>query len=66
MVRMGRFVRVIVGACVLEAAGAVPVFVDMEGVKIAGAFRLYIGKTEDFRLYQYAAVIGAVKLYKAA
>ena len=54
------------GTCIAEIAGAVPEFMDMHSVKVTGAFRFYIGKPENLRFYQYAAVIGAVKFNETA
>lgn len=66
MVRMCCVSRVIVHSCVAEIIAAVSGFVYVHGVEAAGTGEVDIGKPEDFRLHQHAAVGGVVKSDSAA
>ena len=62
--RGGRGVIVVSGSC--KVLAAISILVDVQGIKIAGAGLRYIGKAEDFRFHQDAAVGRLVKLDQAA
>ncbi len=66
MVRVGRSFWIVMFPCILKAAGTIAKIVDMKGVEVTCPFFGNIGQSKNFRFYQYAAVRGGIKLYKAA
>ena len=66
MVRMGLTVRIIMISGVGKIIGAVPVFMDMHGVKGGSRPAAPIRKPENFRFHKYAVIRGIIKFYKAA
>lgn len=66
MIRVERSLWIVMFPCILEVARTVAKIVDMEGIEVTGSFFGNIGQSKNFRFYQYAAVRGGIKFYKAA
>ena len=63
MFRMG---RIIVSACVGKGSGAIPVFVDMHGIKSGRAQNALIGKLEKLTFNQDASIRRVIKAHHSA
>ena len=65
MLRMGHVVGIVMISGLVKRYAAVPVFMNMHTVEIAGTLYMDIGKPEDFGCYQDSAVRGLIKFYRS-
>lgn len=65
MLRMGHVVGIVMISGLVKRYAAVPVFMNMHTVEIAGTLYMDIGKPEDFGFYKDSAVRGLIKFYRS-
>ena len=66
VVRMRFAGRIVVVPCFGEVIRAIPILVDVHGIKVCGAGFLFVGQIEDFGFHQHTTVRSLVEFYQAA